>query len=157
MCNKIERIQKKSFKWILNEEAISYSNKSLYFRKCKELKILPMALRFDLCDLVMLHKIIHRNMPINLPTYLTFFTGNSRLRFCHLDTMSLVSSVVPTGSNNALTNSFFYRSHLLWNKLPIEIRNINSSISFKSSLKKHLFESMSVSLSDCTDESESEL
>ena len=116
-----------------------------------------MALRFDLCDLVMLHKIIHVNMPINLPTYLSFFTGNSRLRFCHLDTMSLVSSVVPTGSNNALTNSFFYRSHLLWNKLPIEIRSISSNISFKSSLKRHLFDSMSVSLSDCTDESECEL
>ena len=109
---------------------------------------LPMNMRFDFCDLIMLHKIIRGYMPISLPNYISFFTGKSRLRFCHLDRLSLVSSIIPRTcagqgtTTNALANSFFYRSHLLWNKLPIEIRSIETISKFKVALEIHLFQKM---------------
>ena len=73
-----------------------------------------MRLRFDFSDLLMLYKIIHGLVPIDLPSYLHFFSGNSRLRFSHLDRLSLVSDIIPntsTGASrttNAFANSFFY-------------------------------------------------
>ena len=162
LANKIESIQKKGIKWILNEEEVSYADKTLYFRKCKELKILPMNMRFDFCDLIMLHKIIRGYMPISLPNYISFFTGKSRLRFCHLDKLSLVSSIIPRTcagqgtTTNALANSFFYRSHLLWNMLPIEIRSIETISKFKVALEIHLFQKMYDSVNDNKIDSESE-
>ena len=105
-----------------------------------------MSYRFVLTDLVMLHKIINNLVPIKLPSYLNFFSGNSRLRFCHLDRLSLVSEILPNTNtcsnrtNNAFANSFFYRVHLLWNKLPFELREIKRPDRFKSLLRKHLFE-----------------
>ena len=69
---KVERIQKKAMKWILGEEGLSYSCNNLYLQKCKELKILPMKYRFELVDLLALHKIIHGISPVSLPVYLNF-------------------------------------------------------------------------------------
>ena len=143
---KVERIQKKAMKWILGEEGLSYSCNNLYLQKCKELKILPMKHRFELVDLLALHKIIHGISPISLPEYLKFFSGRSRLRFCHLDNLSLVSDLVPnttaasSRSSNAFANSFFYRSHLLWNEIPIELREVECPKRFKSRLKKYFFD-----------------
>ena len=144
LSEKIENIQKKAMKWVLKEENLSYSCKSVYLRKCKELNLLPMEHRFNFTDLLMLHKIVYKTVPIELPSYLHFFSGQSRLRFCHLDKLSLVSDILPnttacsTRSSNALANSFFYRVHLLWNELPFEIREIECHLKFKSSLKTHL-------------------
>ena len=57
--DKFERLQKNAVKWILNEEHASYSTVDIYYRKCNELNILPMNMRFDLSDLVLFHKIVH--------------------------------------------------------------------------------------------------
>ena len=35
---------------------------------------------------------------------------------------------------------FFYRTHIAWNRLPLKIRSIESELSFKSALKKHLWQ-----------------
>ena len=69
----------------------------------------------------------------------------SRLRFCHLDSLSLVCDIIPrtTASQdrttNAFANSFFYRTHLSWNNLPIEIRMIDGPDEFKTKLKAHMW------------------
>ena len=86
---KVESIQKRAFKWVLNEENISYSSPVVFVRKCKELNVLLMSHRFDLADVVLLHKIIHGMSPIKLLSYLHFYTGSS-LRFSHLDAYSCV-------------------------------------------------------------------
>lgn len=146
LSKKVEGIQKRAMKWILNEESLSYTCNSVYFRKCRELKILPMSYRFQLADLVMLHKIIHSLVPIALPEYMSFYRGGSRLRSNHLDNLSLVSAVLPNTTasqartSNAFANSYFYRTHLLWNLLPIEIREENCPKKFKKVLKTHLFD-----------------
>ena len=106
--SKVEGIQKRAIKWIYNEENVHYSASDIYLRKCKELNLLPMYLRFQFVDLVMLYKILHSLVTINLPNYLHFFSGKSRLRFCHLDNLSLVSDIVPrtTANQNNTTNAF---------------------------------------------------
>ena len=77
-----------------------------------------------------------------------FFDGNSRLRKCHLDRLSLVSSIKPncnviseTNKNSALYKSFYYRVHLLWNELPFEIRECDCLSTFQDRLVKFLWKS----------------
>ena len=92
---------------------------------------------------------INNLVPVSLPQYLSFYLGGSRLRHCHLDSQSLVSSIVPRSSQSSihssgpLSKSFFYRTHLLWNSLPLEIRQISCPSSFKSHLTKHFWSILS--------------
>ena len=107
LMTKVESIQKRALKWVLNEENLSYSSQIVYIRKCKELNLLPMSLRFDLTDILLLYKIIHGMSPIKFPSYLHFYTGSS-LRSSHLDVYSLVSDIIPntTASRSKTTNAF---------------------------------------------------
>ena len=151
---KLESLQKRSIKWILGEEYCSYSSLD-YFIRCRKLQVLPLKQKLILNDLVFLHSIINGliKAPL-LPNYLSFFQPSARrvLRSCHLDSLSLVSSVCPqispSYSKNSVGgseykvfgNSFFYRSHLLWNRLPLGIREIIKPTLFKSNVVKYLWE-----------------
>ena len=150
LMDKLERIQKKAVKWILFEELTSYSDYKVYISKCKQVDILPLLTHFDINDLTYLHKIIHNILPVSLPSYLTLFEGNSRLRSCHLDSLSLVSSIHPKtpknltsdnsrASSNALGRSFFYRTHNLWNTIPFEIRSTAMTALFKKKLENYFW------------------
>ena len=88
--DKFERLQKNVVKWVLSEEHSSYSNVDVYYGKCKTLNILPMNMKFDLCDLVLFHKIVHELIPIKLPEYILRYNSSSRLRSSHLDSMSYI-------------------------------------------------------------------
>ena len=147
MINKFENFQKKCIKWILSEEPLHYDSHEIYLLKCREARILPLESRFDFNDLFLFFKVLNKLIPINLPAYLKFFDGNSRLRSCHLDSLCLVSEVKPrinstfsSGKNSALNKSFFYRTHLLWNKLPYDLRAVKYIPSFKKKLLKFLWE-----------------
>ena len=148
LTNKLESLQKRAIKWILSEENLSYSPEK-YITKCRDVNILPLAKKFDLNDLLFLHKVVNNLVPVPLPDYLSFYLGGSRLRKCHLDNLSLVCSIIPrssqatTNSKNPLSKSFFYRTHLLWNSLPLELRQINCPSKFKSGLSKYLWNSLS--------------
>ena len=99
-----------------------------------------MIYRFNLNDLVLFHKIFHKRVPVKMPPYLSLFTGN-RLRSSHLDNLCFVSSVLPRGTSTAILNkSFFYRTHNLWNSLPLEIREIKSPIEFKREVISYFWE-----------------
>ena len=113
----------------------------MYVRKCKQIEILPMCKRFVLNDIIIFYKIINcLRIPVEMPYYLSLFNGNSRLRFCHLDRLSYVSSVLSRGKSvNFLKKSFFYRSHIFWNSLPLEIREVRSLNNFKHKVKQHLW------------------
>ena len=145
MIEKLENLQKRAIKWIKNETSTSYSIEDLYYLHCKELDILPIRVRFDYHDLKTLHQIIHGFSCISLPEYLKLYTGSSRLRSSHLDDLCLISDVIPRGTNasnsrNAFSNSFFYRAHLLWNRLPKCLREIIGPGVFKTRLKQYLWE-----------------
>ena len=149
MLEKLENFQKRCIKWILSEEFYSYGCYEEYLRKCCHVNILPLAKHFDYNDLTLFFKIIHSLVPLKLPYYLEFFDGNSRLRTCHLDKLSLVSSIMPncsnaaseTNKNSVLYKSFYYRVHLLWNELPFEIRECECLPSFQNKLIKFLWKS----------------
>ena len=122
-------------------------------KKCNEVNLLPLARRFELNDLVFLHKVIYNLCPIELPSYLSFYQGNSRLRKCHLDSRSLVSSITPMSGNcrapsNPLAKSFFYRTHNLWNNLPFDIRTIVLPGKFKTKVIDFLWKDISNGLDD---------
>ena len=145
MILKFESFQKKCIKWILSEEEFSYSQVEVYIRKCKQVNILPLRQRFILNDLTFLYKIVNELVPIHLPDYLKFFDGTTRLRSTHLDHLSLVSTITPRrNSFKILEKSFFYRTHILWNSIPLEIREINSSSLFRLRLESHLWDSLSI-------------
>ena len=95
----------------------------------------------------MLHSIVYGLSPCKLPPYLSFFSGNN-LRSSHLDNLSLVSTVSPismnnmnTESNSGFNNAYFYRSHLLWNRLPLSVRQISSTNKFRIELNRFIWNS----------------
>ena len=136
--DKFDSFQKGCIKWILGEENISYHSYDTYFNKCKEVDILPMARKFDLNDLIVLHKSFHGLIPVSFPDYFKLFDGQTRLRSSHLDNLSFVCKLEGERSS-CLERSFFYRTDLLWNKLPYETREIESPSLFKKSLTNHLW------------------
>ena len=140
MLNKLEGLQKRCVKWILSEEYLKYNSYITYIQKCSQVNLLPLAKRFDLNDLILFHKILYNLIPIKLPDYLSFFDGNSRLRSCHLDNFSVISSLQARSLNtNCLKKSFFYRTHTEWNALPLDIRKIENPSSFKGEVIKYLW------------------
>ena len=50
MVNRMEMIQQKAIKWILNEEKFHYNDYE-YYRKLQDLDILPINEKFDYTDL----------------------------------------------------------------------------------------------------------
>ena len=146
---KLESIQKRAFKWILNDTYISYSLNHLYYVHCKQLNILPIKYRFDYHDLKFFHTVVNGFTCVNLPDYLQPFS-NTRLRSSHLDSKCYVSSVLPrnllsnqnfeSNSQRNFNNSYFYRAHLLWNKLPLSAREIVSTKEFETFLLKYIWE-----------------
>jgi hypothetical protein len=150
MLDKFENFQKKCIKWILSEEPMHYDSREIYLLKCREARILPLEKRFDLNDLILFFKVINKLIPLHLPAYIKFFDGNSRLRSCHLDTLCLVSEIKPRinstfscSKNCALNKSFFYRTHLLWNKLPFDLRAITCFSKFRKNLITFLWGTLS--------------
>ena len=140
MLNKLESLQKSCVKWILSEDYIRYNSYDIYIQKCRQVNLLPLSKRFELNDLILFHKVIYKLIPLKFPDYLAFFNGNSRLRSCHLDSLSIISNLQPTRFSKVyLKKSFFYRSHTEWNALPIQIRQIACPSSFKKELVKHLW------------------
>ena len=111
-----------------------------YIDKCKQANILPFEQHFKLNDLLLLHKVLHNLVPLAAPDYMNWYDGSSRLRRTHLDHDLLTCSLLPkTSTTISLDKSFFYRCHSLWNRLPLELREITSPSTFKSMLVSHLW------------------
>ena len=67
---KFEAVQKKSIKWIFNEDFCSYT-KLQYLEKLKQLDILPLTHKFNYNDLVLFYKIFYNYTEfIEFPEYL---------------------------------------------------------------------------------------
>ena len=145
---RLESIQKRSFKWILNDETVSYSTSYLYHTHCKQLNILPIRYRFDYHDLKFVHSGVQGHSCVSLPEYIKPFNG-TRLRNSHLDSKCFVSEILPrnlySSQNSASTkpknfgNSYFYRAHLAWNKLPLCIREIENPAQFSTKLLEYIW------------------
>ena len=141
---KLESLQKRALKWIRDDMAVSYSTDDLYYIHCKQLNILPIKFRFDYRDLKFFHSIVYNISCVKLPYYLSYFSGSTRLRSTHLDQLCFVSSVIPSGttasnSRRGFANTFFYRTHLMWNRLPFQLREVIYPGKFKRELIKYIW------------------
>ena len=141
---KLESLQKRAIKWIRKDEGVSYSTDDLYYIHCKQLNILPIKFRFDFHDLKFFHSIVYNFSCVKLPDYLTLFSGSTRLRSTHLDQLCFVSSVQPRGttatdSRRGFANTFFYRAYLLWNRLPLFLREVEYPGMFKRKLVDYIW------------------
>ena len=141
----IESIQKRAFKWIYGEYSAYSSDNTLYYIHCKQLNILPIRFRFDFHDLVSFHSMVYEYSCVKLPSYLSKYVG-TRLRSSHLDPMCYVSSVTPRSENNCFSKSFFYRSHLAWNRLPLDLRDTVNEPQFRTKLADYLWKEVGVSI-----------
>ena len=146
---KFESLQKQAIKWVNGEDARSYSDE-LYALRCKQADILPLQQHFDLNDLLFFHKIVYNIIPVSLPNYISPYNGVSRLRESHLDHMSFVmndNTVIPLQKvhcNSKFFKSYFFRTLHIWNKLPLNIREISSHVKFKLKVKNFLWNQLMV-------------
>ena len=156
-----ESVQKRAVKYILNEDDIDYTANE-YLQRLKELNLLPMEFYFMHNDLLVFHKICKDLLCVKLPFYFrncdehdrstlrdnvhppSFFDRRkssvdlSSLRSQNFDDQSLICDIPIT--SKAYRESFFFRAHLLWNHLPVDIRSIDCPIKFREALDSHLWD-----------------
>ena len=149
--NKLESIQKQAIKWIFDEQHRSYSPE-MYFLRCKELNLLPIAQKLILKDLKLFHRILFKKTEIELPSYLQMHSGSTRLRSSHYDNLSVISNVEPRITRNynssdmvatslsQFSNSYFFRTMNNWNLLPRDVREQVYPAQFEAAASKWLWE-----------------
>ena len=73
-----------------------------------------MIMRFDLCDIVLFHKIVHELIPVKLPEYISRYNGSSRLRNMNLDSMSYIfnNAYHSNNSRSKLFKSFIIELYI---------------------------------------------
>lgn len=141
--SKFELIQKRAIKWI-NGSRFDHYNEFEYFELRKKLDILPIKFKFALNDLNLFYKILNSLVPIKLPEHFKVlkpdhvrYTRQTAPIIDNRDHTSIACSIKPTCDN--FKNCFFYRSMVLWNKTPFDIRQEPKFSSFKSRLIKYLW------------------
>ena len=165
MIQKVEGIQRRAVKWILSEQDHHYSDFE-YIKRLKDLDMLPMEYKFIYTDLVQFHRIFYGHSVVKLPTYLEPLDNDDRNRFRsnvpppnrygqdtvasddildlgsmrnrRMDKSSLKCNIEATAPS--FKNSFFFRAHILWNNLPVDVRELNMSTEFQIKLRHHLWD-----------------
>ena len=84
---------------------------------------------------------------------------SSRVRSAHLDPLSIISEVIPSGaksstSKRGFAHSFSYRTHLSWNRLPLSLREIVLPSEFKSKLIQIIWNQFVITTSESESEGE---
>ena len=128
LLNKIERVQIRGVKWILSEVNATYTS-SEYFKKCKDVDLLPLRSRLDLFDILLFHKIIHNAISIKLPNYITL-APQTTLRYSHIDPLTFLSLVKPRITKKVMTKS---KSK---SKIPKKSNNHIKKVNLKSQVIK---------------------
>ena len=161
MLNKFESKQRKSVKWILNEEDHHY-NDFEYLCRLRDLKLLPMKYHFMVRDLIMFHKIYYDMCCVKLPSYYRNCTDEDRSRLRsnvrppdrfngNVTTTNLQSMSAMRSDQNSLRcdflpssatyrKTFFYRTHLMWNFVPLDVRAESCPLRFKNALVPHIWD-----------------
>ena len=140
LITQFEAVQKRAVKWILSEQNKSYSP-DIYIQKLQKLDLLPIKFKFMFTDLSLFHKIISGNICISVPTYLRMVTPDEivgKLRTSHLDPLCFKHDLGVC--KQMFDNSFFSRTYMYWNRLPLEIKMADSYDLFQLQLKEHIWE-----------------
>ena len=148
MTHRVEEIQRRAVKWILGEQDHHYHDVE-YLSRLRDIDLLPMEAKcsyIQTWSMAMLHNIYYDRSVVKLPPYIVPMTGTDRGRFrsntrpperynqgessglpniherrnnC-FNGMSLKCSV--EAKTRSFKSSFFYRTHILWNDLPTELK-----------------------------------
>ena len=104
---KIERIQRRATKYILNDYTSDYKSRLL------KLHILPLMYTLDLNDIMFFIKNLKtRHDGFDIKSYISFVTGNTRL--------ATSNKLQHNRSTDMMANNFYFnRLPRLWNALPI--------------------------------------
>ena len=141
--NKFEIVQKRAIKWIIGRQFDHLSDIELY-EKEKKLDILPIRLKFLLNDLVLFYKMVNSLVPVNLPDEFILLDPKkirytrSTQNIMSLDDKSTYKCTVKP-CNNVYEHCYFYRTVIIWNKLPYSIRQLPSLSTFKLRLTEFLW------------------
>ena len=123
LARRLERVQKLFTRRLHGLNNASYANRVAY------LNIDKLCDRSTRTDLILLYKIIHGLVDIDLgELYLSINTNNTRANGLKL--------VLPRPHKNVLKFSFAYRSGVIWNKLPLNVVTSPSLTIFVSRLRK---------------------
>ena len=98
------------------------------------LKWLPFIKRSEYHIAILVFKASNNLAPNYILNILTF-SNNKSYNLRYIDRKDLVHHKART---NYMKQSFSYNSTLVWNAIPLELRNISNIYSFKRQLKKHL-------------------
>ena len=161
-----EAIQRRAVKWILGEQDHHY-NDIEYLSRLRDLDLMPMEFKFTYtADLILFHNIYYGQSVIKLPQYLVPITNDDRSRLRsnirpperfsqtessgipdldarrknRFDGLSL--KCVIEAKTRPFKNSFFFRTQLVWNDLPTDLKEQSGSDVFRSNLKRHLWDVM---------------
>ena len=95
-------------------------------------------------DLLLFYKIVNSLIPVKLPDYITVcqpegtrYTRRNAQIHDMTDISTYRSGIVP--STDAFRYSFFYRTMVSWNGLPVDVRQSECISKFKLSLVRHLW------------------
>ena len=138
-----DKLQRRAVKWILGEPLASYSDVE-FLRKQNNLDLLPMKSKFVLTDLVLFHRIVYNSVNIDMPEYIKLLTPST------VSNTRVFASVASSHDNltykcqvktrvDVFKFSFFPRTVIVWNALPLKIREIADPTDFSSNLKEHLW------------------
>ncbi|MCP4459028.1 MAG: hypothetical protein GY816_13550 [Cytophagales bacterium] len=141
--SKFEAIQRRAIKWINGEPFSSYTDDK-YAEELRKLKILPMKLKFIYNDLVLFYKIANKMVPIEFPDHIsvrkpegTRLTRQNAAIHDFSDVSTYCCNITP--STDALKHSFFFRTVINWNRLPVSVRQSEDLTKFKNTLTSHLW------------------
>ena len=120
----LENVQRRATKFILN-----YPRDMPYRDRLLKLSLLPLEYRREMKDLVLIYNARAGNIDLGhhdffLQTVVRQKTLNS----------SELNYQIPHTKQNYLKHSFYYRSINLWNKLPRDIKSVDSFHIFKRRL-----------------------
>ena len=120
-----------------------------------------MNFKFIFTDLVMFHNIFHGHSVIKFPQYITLVSDDDRNRLrsnvrppgwlnqCLTSEVPDQSSMrskqlhhtsckcVIEAKSSSFRNSFFFRTHTIWNTLDVQLREIDNSNAFQKNLKEY--------------------
>ena len=129
--NKIQAVQNRAARFICND----YKWQSSVSGMINDLKLHPLPARRKLIRLSTFHKIKHGIIDLKLEDHINPAQAPRGMatRSYHPDNYS-----IPHGTSTALANSFFHRTAKDWNALPVNIKQIQNSNTYKDALQRHL-------------------
>jgi hypothetical protein len=118
----LERVQRGMTKYILGYPETSYE------LRCQQLKLIPLSYRREVADLVFLFKSLHGIHDFNVHDFIELIPGDTGRRSANRGLL-LRSTRVRT---ETYMSSYFCRIVNIWNSLPQNLRDCQSSCTFKS-------------------------